>query len=118
MDSQPTIKNPLNNTVPLGATEDINPTTENTSPSIDFDFQFPETLVQLGPCSFMNSGLTNVRFNGESLHILGTKAFQYCHNLRKVSLPKQIDKRGRKVFNGCYYLEKSMQRSKLCHILV
>ena len=46
MDSQPTIKNPLNNTVPLGATEDINPTTENTSPSIDFDFQFPETLVE------------------------------------------------------------------------
>ena len=80
--------------------------------------EFPKTLVQLGPCSFMNSGLTNVRFNGESLHILGTKAFQYCHNLRKVSLPKQIDKRGRKVFNGCYYLEKSMQRSKLCHLLV
>ena len=63
-------------------------------------FEFPETLSEIGPYAFAESGLSAVDLSATYAKI-GNAAFRYCRALKSVKLPKQLDEIADSTFSSC-----------------
>ena len=92
--------------------------TENTAPWKDRNFDkviFRNGIEYIGKYAFSNSSVKSITFSSTITEI-GSNAFEYCMDLTKVHLNKNLDKLGSQAFLGCAYLKNFTFNNTLSEI--
>lgn len=71
------------------------------------ELNLPLNLVEIGEEAFANNKkLRTIKFSGECLRVIGTKAFSGCTFLKSVQLPNGLKRINEGAFSGCEFLDK------------
>ena len=78
--------------------------------------QIPNTLRNLGPKAFSDSGLESIDLSNTDIRVIPQYCFLFCENLKSVRLPAKVEKIERGGFEGCVSLELTIIPDNLIEI--